>query len=195
MRADPRLRGFKAPGETERILIALFADDTTVYLSENDKYCDLLDVLERWCKASRARFNKNKTEIIPIGTKEYRDMVRRTRSLDGTGADIPEDVEILNDGQATRLLGAWVGNGIDQATVWTDTVRKIDKELRRWRAAKPTMHAKALVVQMVVGGLTQYKTRVQGMPDSVREELNRSIRSFIWGEGRGSPIAMAELQR
>ncbi|EIN08078.1 hypothetical protein PUNSTDRAFT_69375, partial [Punctularia strigosozonata HHB-11173 SS5] len=195
LRSDPRLCGFKIPGEVERILVALFADDTTVYLSENDKYCDLLDVLETWCKASRARFNKNKTEIIPIGTKEYRDKVRRTRSLNGTEADIPEDVEILKDGQATRLLGAWVGNGIDQAAVWTDTVRKVDKELRRWHTAKPTLHAKALVVQMTVGGLTQYKTRVQGMPNSIQEELNKSIRKFIWGEGRGSPIAMAELQR
>ncbi|EIN07267.1 hypothetical protein PUNSTDRAFT_21024, partial [Punctularia strigosozonata HHB-11173 SS5] len=190
------LRGFRIPGKAEAVIAALFADDTTVYLSAEDKYSDLLDILDGWCRASRAKFNKGKTEIIPIGTGEFRERVWQTRKMDASSAEmIPQDVRILKDGEAAKLLGTWIGNGIDEAGVWSDTADKVKRNLDRWNAAKPTLQGKALVVQMVVGGLTQYKTRVQGMPNSILEDLNKMIRNFIWGEGRASPIAMAELQR
>ncbi|EIN11219.1 hypothetical protein PUNSTDRAFT_26623, partial [Punctularia strigosozonata HHB-11173 SS5] len=190
------LKGFRIPGATEAIITALFADDTTVYLSAEDRYSDLLDILDGWCRASRAKFNKNKTEIIPIGTVEFRERVWQTRKIDTNETEtIPPDARILKDGEAAKLLGTWIGNGIDEAGVWSDTVDKVKRSLDRWQVARPTLRGKALVVQMVVGGLTQYKTRVQGMPNTVLEDLNKMIRSFMWGEGRASPIAMAELQR
>lgn len=44
-----------------------------VYLIEHDDFGALTDTLQFWCKASGAKFNTSKTEIIPIGTKEYRE--------------------------------------------------------------------------------------------------------------------------
>ncbi|KAJ7235978.1 hypothetical protein C8J57DRAFT_1088557, partial [Mycena rebaudengoi] len=35
---------------------------------------------------------------------------------------------------------------------------------------------------MVVGGMTQYLTKVQGMPKEVEEKLEKRIRSFMWAE-------------
>ncbi|EIW60552.1 uncharacterized protein TRAVEDRAFT_105237, partial [Trametes versicolor FP-101664 SS1] len=66
------LRGLRIPGEAERLIAKLFADDTTVYLSSNDEYADVCEVTARWCRAARARFNAEKTEILPIGSPEYR---------------------------------------------------------------------------------------------------------------------------
>ncbi|KAI9068534.1 hypothetical protein FKP32DRAFT_1526240, partial [Trametes sanguinea] len=61
------LRGFQLPGIADRLITTLFADDTTVYLDKDDDYDDLLRILERWCRASGAKFNVNKTEHIPLG--------------------------------------------------------------------------------------------------------------------------------
>ena len=62
------LKGFEIPGVQERLIAKLFADDTSVYLSEFDKFSDLETILNKWCIASGACFNVNKSEGIPMGT-------------------------------------------------------------------------------------------------------------------------------
>jgi len=62
------LKGFEIPGVQERLIAKLFADDTSVYLSEFDKFSDLEAILNKWCIASGARFNVNKLEGIHMGT-------------------------------------------------------------------------------------------------------------------------------
>jgi len=71
LRKNDQLSGFDIPGTDEKLITTLFADDTTVYLSQDDLFDDLTDTLNLWCKASGARFNVSKTEIIPIGSKTY----------------------------------------------------------------------------------------------------------------------------
>ena len=68
------LEGFKA-GQLQQTIVSLFADDTTVYLSEKDNVGDLYAILQTWCIASSAKFNLEKTEVIPIGSKDYRNWV------------------------------------------------------------------------------------------------------------------------
>ncbi|KAJ7172986.1 hypothetical protein C8R43DRAFT_874076, partial [Mycena crocata] len=41
---------------------------------------------------------------------------------------------------------------------------------------------------MVVGGMTQYLAKVQGMPEDVEKKLERRIRSFLWGEKKSPSI-------
>ncbi|EPQ54139.1 hypothetical protein GLOTRDRAFT_44243, partial [Gloeophyllum trabeum ATCC 11539] len=43
-------------------------DDTTIYLRQNDRFDHLTNLLDTWCCASGAKFNTEKTEIIPIGS-------------------------------------------------------------------------------------------------------------------------------
>jgi len=125
------LKGFTTKGEAERLVVTLFADDTTVYLSENNSFEDLQAVLEEWCKASGAKFNVNKTEILPIGSKEHRQRVCQTRKLNPDDAQISPTIRIVRDGEHTRTLGAYVGNEINEITVWTPVLDRIDDELEK----------------------------------------------------------------
>lgn len=68
---DSTLRGITLGGDLERLITTLFTDDTTVYLSENDSFHDLKHVLNKWCRASGAKFNIPKTVIVPMGIEEY----------------------------------------------------------------------------------------------------------------------------
>ena len=81
LRNDPRLQGYEIPGSEEKIITSLFADDTSIYLNQNDKMDDVQNILDIWCQASGAKFNIEKTEIIPIGTPEHRNQVITTRKL------------------------------------------------------------------------------------------------------------------
>lgn len=185
LRASP-LIGFKIAGETERLVTSLFADDTTIYLSKDDHFNDLQNVLDKWCRVSGAKFNVSKTIILPIGAKEYRNMVSRTRSLDGVHK-FPADIHIAGEGEPVRILGSFVGNGVDQLSIWTSTNEKIESVLRQWDKSHPTQNGCRLIIGMEIGGHTQYLTRVQGMPKDVEQRLTRIISTFMW-DGSNKPM-------
>lgn len=93
------ITGFKAKEMAYRIVVTMFADDTTVYLTEKDDFGTLSEILTRWCKASGAKFNTSKTEIIPIGTKEYREKLITTRKINDAQASLPENIDIAGEGK------------------------------------------------------------------------------------------------
>ena len=69
MRNAKEISGYDIPGVKEKLAINLFADDTVLYLSENNKYDEVVKILDKWCEVSGAKFNKEKTEIISLGPK------------------------------------------------------------------------------------------------------------------------------
>ena len=174
------LRGLDIPGVAERLITALFADDTTVYLCEDDSFVELMSILLRWCEGSTAKFNEEKTEIIPVGTKEYRIRMCQTRAIGEGQAPIPDNIRIASDGDAVRLLGAWVGNHIDTSAPWIPVVQAIRKNLKRWGARNPTMYGRKHVISMEVGGRSQFLAKAQGMPKEVEQEIDKIITEFVW---------------
>jgi hypothetical protein len=65
---ESHLKGYEIPGSEEKLIANFFADDTTTFLSAEDNMDDLQNILTKWCTASTAKFNIQKTEVIPIGT-------------------------------------------------------------------------------------------------------------------------------
>ena len=185
------LEGFELTGLRERLIAMLFADDTTVYLSETDNYADLEDILERWCRASRAKFNGEKTEVVPIGTREYRDKVVRTRSLGPRSIAFPAAAKIASQGAAVRILGAWVGNGVDERAPWLPIIATIKKNLERWGLRNPTIYARKHIVSMEIGGRTQFLTRAQSMPNDIEAEIQQLALNFVWN-GDKHPVVNRE---
>lgn len=178
------LRGRTIPGLEERLIATLFADDTTVYLSGSDDWGELTGILDKWCLASGAKFNIGKTEIIPIGKREYRNRVRLTRKIGGhQGTALPADIHIAREGEAIRSLGAWIGTNIFQVETWTRTIEKVEAKLNQWAKSKPTLEGKRLIIQMFVGGMTQYLTSVQGMPEDIADYFQKIIQDYFW-EGK-----------
>jgi hypothetical protein len=74
------------------VKINLYTNDTTIYLNKNDKYSDLENILNKWCLALGAKFNMDKTEIIPIGSKTHREQVITTRKINSD--DTPLEISI-----------------------------------------------------------------------------------------------------
>ena len=92
------LKGFQVPGQAERIIATLFADDTTVFLHEEDSFEHLQLILDEWCIASKAKFNIKKTEVIPIGSAEHRRGLIRERKYGPHGYRIPQNIHIAEEG-------------------------------------------------------------------------------------------------
>ncbi|KAL1939020.1 hypothetical protein VTO73DRAFT_10280 [Trametes versicolor] len=192
IRASP-LKGFNIPNSTTSLKATLFADDTTVYLAETDDFAILQRVLDVWCSAAKARFNIKKTEIIPIGSAEFRDRMARTYASTGAWQNYPRDVHVAADGTAVRILGAFMGNKVEQCEVWSPKLEKVSNALDKWNKGHMTLTGKGLVVQMVVGGMTQFMTNVQRMPEQVAKRFTKLIRDFVWDDKPYTPVAMDYL--
>lgn len=187
------LRGILIPGDVSRLIANLFADDTTVFLGEGDDYSAAIAPTTVWCRASRARFNLEKTEIIPIGSAEYRKQVLTTRKLYASAIPIPDNVHIVKDGEAVRALGAWIGNGVDSAVPWTPLLNTMKRNLEHWEKGRPTLHGRKLAIDLEIGGRTQFLAKAQGMPKAVEDRLSRMVADFMWSGNKHPRVDRATL--
>ncbi|KAF9494933.1 hypothetical protein BDN71DRAFT_1342013, partial [Pleurotus eryngii] len=186
------IQGINIPGTNEKLVANLFADDTTIFLNKVDDFAILQNILDKWCLAAGARFNIKKTQLLPIGSADYRERVIHERQMNPGHQTIPDTMKIIPDGELTRILGAWVGNNGNQESLWTPVLENIDADLEQWEKSHPTTEGRKLIIQMVIGGRTQYLARVQGMPKRVEDGLRKRIRTFFWGDKR-SPIKEAMI--
>ncbi|EJD46005.1 hypothetical protein AURDEDRAFT_29686, partial [Auricularia subglabra TFB-10046 SS5] len=179
LRVSP-LRGYNFEGMTEKLIASLYADDTTVYLSEHDDYDTLMAILDVWCGASGAKFNTGKTEIIPLGKETYRQALIDTRRLNPDSVPILDGVWIARDGEATRILGAWPGNNVREANAWSVILDKTRAALKRWENMKPTLIGKSMLSHAFIGGFSQYLMAAQGMPIRIECKLEKMTLDFFW---------------
>jgi len=76
--------------------------------------------------------------------------------------------------------------------VWSPILEKSDRALARWELTHPTQEGKRLIITMVIGGYTQYMTRVQGMPKEVEALFTKKIQHFMSG-GEGIPMISLDV--
>ena len=174
------LQGFTIPGSLQKALVNMYADDTTIYLSINDHYNNLESLLNQWCTVSGTKFNLEKTEVIPIGTKMHRNHILTSHQIHPADKPLRTSVHIAPDGHVVRCLGAWIGNGLDETTPWAPVLNKINASLNMWNKSHPTLDGKRLIIQMIVAGMTQFLTKAQGMPESIISTIITITRNFIW---------------
>ncbi|EJD39981.1 hypothetical protein AURDEDRAFT_47514, partial [Auricularia subglabra TFB-10046 SS5] len=189
------LKGFEIGGLTEKLIATLYADDTTVYLSKSDSFQDLETILRTWCLASGAKFNTSKTEIIPLGSEQYREHLITTRKMRDDGDEIPEGIRIARDGEPTRILGTWPGNKVKLANAWSIALEKTQRALDKWANHHPTLNGRAILARTLAGGYTQYLTAAQGMPRTVEKKLDRMVMDFVWDGARRHPVNMMTLRK
>ena len=196
IRKDPNLKGIKIPGIKEPLKAKFFADDTSLYMNETDKFDTVQMVLQDWCLVSGAKFNIEKTEVIPIGTIAHRNQVVRTRKINEQDEnELNEHIRIADEGQAIRFLGAWIGNHTNDKTPWEPIIDKVNRLLGRWGMSRPTMKGRKTIVQAVIGGCTQYLTMAQGMPPNVEAALTKIARDFMWNDDSSPRLALDILYK
>ena len=195
IRDDPNIRGISIPGVGKPIKIQLFADDTTLFLNKDDRLDHIQTSLNAWCEVSGARFNVEKTEIIPIGSENHRRTIWESRKINQNDeTPLREGIHIAKDGEAVRILGAWIGNNVNDATPWEPILDVIKTKLTTWGKAHPTLSGKRLIVQAIIGGHTQFLAKAQGMPTPIESAITKIISNFVWGENEKPKIAAPNLQ-
>ncbi|KAF5339714.1 hypothetical protein D9757_015332 [Collybiopsis confluens] len=106
-----------------------------------------------------------------------------------TDADVEEALRLSANHKAPGL------NGISyEITPWTKVLEKIDKSLTQWEKSRPTMEGRRLIISMIIGGMTQYLAKVQGMPKETEGKLEKRIKRFLWDEKQHTRINYQTIQ-
>jgi hypothetical protein len=101
--------------------------------------------------------------LVPFGATRYRAWVLKERRInEEMRIEAIENTTIIPDRQTYRMLGAWIGNKVSSITPWPSMLEKIRGDLERWKTTTPSLEGKRHIINMVIGGRTQYLTRVQG---------------------------------
>jgi hypothetical protein len=119
-------------------------------------------------------------QIIPTGPREHRDRVIESRRFGLDNSPIPSNIRIAKQGEPIRALGTFVGNNIENVTVWIPTVERVREQLEKWNRRANSQIRRRLIVNMTIGEITQYHTVVQGMPIDMEKRLTKMINEFMW---------------
>jgi hypothetical protein len=92
------ITGIKISHKLTNLIRILYADNTTVVVNKNNDLNILKPKLDKWCNLSGAKFNENKMEFIPIGTKQFRSKYCHMCKLNNKSSQIPDNVQIAEDG-------------------------------------------------------------------------------------------------
>ncbi|PBK71803.1 hypothetical protein ARMSODRAFT_1016797 [Armillaria solidipes] len=98
------------------------------------------------------------------------------------------NVHIAKDGEAVRILGAFIGNEVDMAALWLSILDKMQEKFESWESTHPTIEGRQLLIQMYASGFTQFLTRAQGMLSSVLERTQKIVHNFAWDNQGPTPI-------
>ena len=143
IRQSETIEGLNIPGLQENIKINLFADDPTLYLNKNDRLDLVETILDEWCEVSGAKFNLEKTEIIPFGTANHRANITEMRKINQEDKKtLDHQIKIVRDGEAVHSLGAWIGNKINDPMPWETILDIIREKLERWNRTHPMLYGK-----------------------------------------------------
>src|SRR5258708_35373026 len=182
------------PTRSHKAILSLFADDATVFLAEYDHPESLFEILNKWCLASGARTNNDKTIIIPVGSEAYRKRVLDSRKLNLTSNHTFESsIHILKDGESTRYLGAHISNLITNNEPWPKIIDEIEHSLNHWSKAYPGLKGRKHIIQMIISSKMQFITAAQGMPPKYEEYLLKRIQTFLWDSDSPPPIAASTM--
>ncbi|KIM25292.1 hypothetical protein M408DRAFT_49826, partial [Serendipita vermifera MAFF 305830] len=172
------LEGLKIEEGIENAKVQAYADDTVAFLAEHDNFENLEKTLDLFCNASTARFNIEKTEIIPVGTKEFRKQAVNSRTVCGKVLD--QRIRIAGDGQAVRILGSYQGNNVNADAKWRDIINTQSKIMRLWGGIHPSLSGRVRILKALVVSRALYLMMVNGIPKKFADEMERNIRSFLW---------------
>ena len=164
-------------------------------MSENDSYTTLEGILNKWCLRVRVWFNKEKTEIILIGSPEFREaLINRTRHS-MLAQTIPRTAKIVQDGKAVQLLGAWIGNNTNPEGPWSTILMTVQNKLNIWVWRHPTLYGCKLAISLEAGARTQFLTKAQMMPKTTEKKLIKVIMGFMWNANAHPQVSREMLHK
>ncbi|MCO5581971.1 hypothetical protein L7F22_035860 [Adiantum nelumboides] len=159
-----------------------YADDTLLFLHYTPDVLDMIRyALERFCVASGARINWDKSYGILAGSQD----------VPTWG---PMDFRWLRPGEICRYLGFQVGLDVSPEQQFSLVMQAMRRKLCYWSTRHLSMAGRALVTNQVLLASAWYVASCWTMHGGVMLQLRRLIRNFLFGGSDGSLDTQARVR-
>lgn len=163
------IRGVVIPNTNVEEKVFVHADDTTLTLVDKNSVSETFRVLELYEKASGAKLNKEKSEVLALGKGKI-------CSNDLKIWKIKECDEVL------QLLGIWVGKNktLCEKLNWEGKVQSITKLLNFWKMRHLTLHGRVSVISALLMSKLWYTLMVVNIPEKYCILIKKKCLEFLW---------------
>jgi DNA-binding transcriptional regulator YhcF (GntR family) len=167
IRQNKNIEGIKM--RQEEIKISQFADDTTFYIKASQKNIDeIFKSLEEFSKITGLKINKEKTEILPLGTANIKELNRKTLPF------VKESVKtlgVLINKDKTKLI----------QQNFDPIIEKIDNSIKFWQSKGLSLQGRITIVKTQIVSKLVYVLNVLPSPHKGKiKEIQDKLYKFIW---------------
>lgn len=166
----------KIPDTNETSSVFQHADDTTCTVEDIQSIEAILEIFEKYGKASGSKINKNKTEIMPIGKGHISEY-----DLNRLG--------VRKCDKIIKILGIYLGKDrkLNDQQNWGEKISTIKTVLNMWKQRHLNIHGRATVVSTLLLSRIWYLAMVQAIPNWALTELRTTCVRFIW-QNNSNPV-------
>jgi len=165
------LDGVLLPGIEAAIKVSLYADDTSIFISDPACLPAVLDVLERYCLATDAKLNLSKCQGVSLNQPSP-----------------PPHLQLgmawLPPNHCLTHLGIPVGTSIDLDEVWGPVLNEIDVSLAKWKKRNLSLSGRVLITKSLALSKLVYMAFAIDLPPTPLKRLQSLIWKFIWNGKR-----------
>lgn len=153
----------------EATKVKMYADDTVVAARDETSLKNLFHQLQVYEKGTGAKFNVEKTEILPLG---------KTPEEPIPGLDL----KITTEGNMIRHIGCPVGNNPNTAEVWRTIENKMVRIRDELRIQNQTIKGKALIMQSLVGSQIWFLANHIKLPKRQMDSFETILKKGVFPE-------------
>lgn len=160
--------GIKIPLTESESIMYQHADDSTITISNILAIQKVLDTFNLYGKASGAKLNLDKSEILPLG--------RGREKINSNTANFRVVNGIL------EVLGVFLGPRFEECEKlnWNKKITQTKSLLGWWKQRQLTLNGKAIVLNSLIMSKYWYTLYTQPLPVMISNQLKNIIQSFIW---------------
>lgn len=157
------------PFSTKQSIIFQHADDTTVTVSDKKSIFRTFEMFDEYGKASGAKINKSKTEIMCLGKSIITEIDTELQSF-----SISKDV--------IQILGVYVGKKQTECDEqnWKRKIDHIKSLLNMWKQRHLSIQGRAIVIGSLTLSRMWYILQSQSIPDWALQAIKTEILRFMW---------------
>jgi exonuclease III len=153
------------PPEPIHLNIIQYADDSKIYLKDQDQVPTLLAVLENFAAATGQHLNKEKTHVLGIGAIPQ---------------DLPDDFHGLQRVQIAKVLGIGIQEGIKPPIVdWEKKLNCLERYAQVVRANPISIFGKCALWRMFALSQLTYAGEFTEIPEEVMCKINQLTKSLL----------------
>ena len=163
------IKGVKIPNSEIEAKIFQHADDTNIFTSDKESIDETFKVLKLYSDASGAKINKQKSEIMCLGSGYISD-------------DELNRLQIQRCENVTKILGIYMGKDKELCNTlnWKDKIKKVKTILFFWNKRELTLPGRATVITYLIMSRFYYTLTVCSLPENIKNEIRLIVLKFIW---------------